>query len=203
MQIEKVDFPNVGFLKCKVDDLDLLPLNNEISEIYSDFSKGDSFATGLAGHLKQQYRLYKSKEHLQNLILPTVYKFKETFPNHDYRGETYKLENSWVNFQHKWEFNPPHFHLGEFSFALWVRIPYDIEEERKVFPEIKKEENLVGSFSFQYIDTLGLIQRYRIECSKEHENTLLVFPAKMFHFVSPFYTTDEYRITVSGNFSAC
>jgi hypothetical protein len=31
------------------------------------------------------------------------------------------------------------------------------------------------------------------------ENTLLLFPAKLTHAVYPFYSSDDYRISVSGN----
>ena len=33
----------------------------------------------------------------------------------------------------------------------------------------------------------------------QYENTICVFPSILNHAVFPFYTSDEYRISVSGN----
>ena len=38
-----------------------------------------------------------------------------------------------------------------------------------------------------------------LNVDKSYEGKILVFPAELMHSVNPFYTSDEYRITVSGN----
>ena len=38
-----------------------------------------------------------------------------------------------------------------------------------------------------------------IDVDKSFEGKMLVFPSKLQHLVYPFYTSDEHRITVSGN----
>ena len=47
----------------------------------------------------------------------------------------YKLfiSDLWVNYQKKYEFNPPHSHSGVASFVIFIHIPYDLSEEEKVF----------------------------------------------------------------------
>jgi hypothetical protein len=34
---------------------------------------------------------------------------------------------------------------------------------------------------------------------KKMNGVMCVFPAPMIHYVTPFYTSDEYRISVAGN----
>ena len=43
------------------------------------------------------------------------------------------------------------------------------------------------------------IREYNISADEKYENTLMVFPSSLYHSVNPFYTSDEYRISVSGN----
>ena len=38
--------------------------------------------------------------------------------------------NMWVNFQRKYEFNPLHKHSGLLSFVIWMKIPYNFEDEK-------------------------------------------------------------------------
>jgi hypothetical protein len=201
MEISSQHFSNLGFLSVELTDNDVKPIVEETIEIYKNFQKATRFNQGLAGHLNNEYHLFKCKSYIEKLLLPLVYEYKNTFSGYECKNEGYFLENTWVNFQKKHEFNPVHHHLGIFSFALWLRIPYYIEDEYKTFPNINPGENITANFCFQYIDALGEIQRCPIPADKTYENKLLFFPAKMRHFVNPFYTSDEYRISVSGNFA--
>jgi len=47
---------------------------------------------------------------------------------------------------------------------------------------------------------LGNIRSHDLPVDKSYEKKLLLFPATMRHSVYPFYTSDDYRISVSGNF---
>ena len=38
-----------------------------------------------------------------------------------------------------------------------------------------------------------------LNVDKSFEGKMLMFPSKQMHAVNPFYTSDGYRITVSGN----
>ena len=44
-----------------------------------------------------------------------------------------ELHNLWVNYQ-KHEFNPIHIHDGLFSFIIWHKVPYKMEDEKARFP---------------------------------------------------------------------
>jgi hypothetical protein len=110
------------------------------------------------------------------------------------------LKDVWVNFQKKTEFNPPHTHDGLFSFVIWINVPYYIKDEHDKSPGKYSIENLAGCFQFQYLDTLGSICMHSIPADKTYENTLIIFPSKMVHSVFPFYSSDDYRISISGNF---
>jgi hypothetical protein len=46
---------------------------------------------------------------------------------------------------------------------------------------------------------MGRIVQNRIEVDKSWEGTMIMFPSSLHHMVHPFYTSDEYRISISGN----
>jgi hypothetical protein len=76
-----------------------------------------------------------------------------------------------------------------------------MEDELKASPGALANPNLAGHFAFHFTDTLGDIRTYSIPADKTQENSILLFPARMKHSVFPFYSSDDYRITVSGNFA--
>ena len=201
MEVSSQNFSNLGFLSVELADDDVKPIVEEVDELKKNFDAAVRFNQGLAGHLNNEYHLFVCKPYLEKLLLPLVHEYKKRFPHFVCKDDGYFLENVWVNYQKKHEFNPVHYHLGTFSFALWLKIPYNIEDEIKTFPHIKPEENITANFCFQYTDVLGEICRHSIQADKNWENSLVFFPAKMRHFVNPFYTNDEYRISVSGNFA--
>jgi len=102
----------------------------------------------------------------------------------------------WVNFQKKYEFNPLHDHGGMFSFVIWMKIPYDWENEKEL-PWVKGSncEHTVGNFV--------LVDRSMINhtffMNKNIEGHCVFFPSNFFHMVYPFYTSDEERVSISGN----
>lgn len=97
-----------------------------------------------------------------------------------------------VNYQYKGEYNPIHWHTGLFSFVIWMKIPYDVEKERSLYPNATSSQ---ASFGFVYNDDMGI----GLEHINPKENYCCIFPAHLSHFVYPFYTSDEERISITGN----
>lgn len=196
-------FPNYGYVIAKFTDIELKPVWDEVNSILEDFNSGSSRNYDLAGHLKKQYSLSKCKPHIEQLMLPYVRVYEDQFNyikslkfmNKDL---PLALDEPWVNFQQKCEFNPPHDHSGVYSYALWLKIPYSIQDEKNVFPATRNSS--AGCFNFHYTSSLGTSGVETIPADKEYENFAVIFPSCMMHSVNPFYTSDDYRISVSGNF---
>tara|TARA_A100001011_G_C13554878_1_gene533931 strand:- start:119 stop:511 length:393 start_codon:yes stop_codon:yes gene_type:complete len=105
----------------------------------------------------------------------------------------FKLGKPWINYQKKNEFIPNHIHDGIFSYTIWMDIPYDSNEE------LKEGGNDASCFQFSYTDILGITRVHNIRLNKKDNGRMLFFPAKLRHQVYPFYTTDKYRVSISGN----
>ncbi len=116
---------------------------------------------------------------------------------------TLEISSFWVNYQKKHEFNPVHNHSGVFSFVIWLKIPYDHEEQCKLpfLDGMDEDIKAPGEFQFQIYDMLGNIVTYPYKLGKEFEGKMLFFPSELRHLVNPFYETDEDRVSISGNIS--
>jgi hypothetical protein len=198
-------FPNLGVLINKFTNNELDPIRAEINEIQQDFSKYNKRNFDLAGNIKNEFALSKSVSYLEKLMLPFVIAYDKEY---DYLKRTSMLTNDlpivlaqpWVNFQQKHEFNPPHNHSGIMSFVIWMSVPYSIEEESIKGPGAESLHPLAGYFSFHFTNIIGQIDNESIPVDKKMENTMVLFPSSLNHSVFPFYTSDKYRISVSGNF---
>ena len=100
----------------------------------------------------------------------------------------------WVNYMEKHEFNPMHNHSGFLSFVIWNKIPFDVEEEMKLYPDVAN--NMCSFFAFIHGSPP---QQFPIKISKEMQNYICMFPSNLNHCVYPFYTSDDYRVSFAGN----
>lgn len=196
--------PNIGYLEVKLTEEELAPIKEEIVEIQKDFSQAREHNAQLVGNLEKEYTLFKSKIHLNNIVFKYLRVYDdETKYTHQINLLTNDcpmvIDDPWVNFQKKCEFNPPHSHGGIISFVIWITIPYNIEDENATAGSKKAQTPLAGQFSFHYTNALGKVSHHHIPADKSLEGTLLIFPAELNHSVNPFYTSDDYRISVSGN----
>ncbi len=206
MKYQLNSFDNIGYIHGILSEEDLFPLKTEISEIQNCFDTAIKNNQGLAGNIKKEFTITKSVKHLENLLMPLIEKYDSLFNysktisiiQSDIFGLT--LNDVWVNFQQKYEFNPVHRHTGVMSFVIWIKVPYLFDDERAQFPDTQNDVVRAGTFNFYYINSLGKISEKTIYADKNFENNILIFPAEMFHCVYPFYTSDEFRISVSGNF---
>ena len=100
----------------------------------------------------------------------------------------------------KHEFNPVHTHEGLFSFVIFVQIPYSLKKEENYFGEVRaKQEIQTSKFNFLNTDHHGRIITTSVNVDKSFEGKMIMFPSHQTHLVYPFYTSNKYRITVSGN----
>lgn len=194
----------LDFLETTFTDEELLPVKREVKEIQSDFEKFESsnLRAKLVGHIKKEYSLKKSKDCLEKLTLPFVRAYIsdyfQTEARWDLRSNNLLMDEPWVNFQKKYEFNPYHEHKGILSMVLWISIPYLWQDEKKYYNDVEPCKS--GTFEFQYVNYLGETKYSAIKADTKFENTMIIFPAELRHCVYPFYTSDDYRISISGNF---
>jgi len=182
----------------------------EVSRKLDEVIKGKDLVPAnmdLAGNIKSEYLIPEGKEHIFPLIFALIDKHKEKYPQYFKSICGYKnrkevdlsLHSLWVNFQKKYEFNPVHIHEGLFSFVFWHKIPYKMKDEIARYPNMKPDQVKAGHFSFFLTNEMGRIQSVDLPVDNSWEGKLALFPADLNHAVYPFFTSDDVRITISGN----
>ena len=157
----------------------------------------------LIGHIKEEYVMDFPPDNIINMILSLIDKrFDKYLENFKMltRDVPIVLSKLWCNFQKKYEFNPPHDHAGIFSFVVFIKIPYSFKKEMKCF-DMEDRNNYTSKFTFHTINRFGRLEFLKLDVDKSFEGKIIFFPATQMHQVFPFYTSDDYRITVSGNMS--
>jgi hypothetical protein len=205
MNLKTLQFPNIGVITAVFTDEELAPLKEEILEIQNNFSQSKKNNHQLVGNIKKEFVLTKSKDHINKLLEPYVWEFDKEFGYLSSMAVLnadclLSIDSMWVNFQEKYEFNPTHSHAGILSFVIWIDIPYDIKDEKSQSPGAESKNPLAGHFTFHYTNSLGKICHQDIGADRSMENHFFLFPAQLNHSVAPFYTSDKYRISVSGNY---
>jgi hypothetical protein len=161
----------------------------------------------LAGNIKHEYAIPKGKAAVSPLLMQMIIKHQEKYPNFfkkahstiNYKACEIELFNLWVNFQKKYEFNPMHIHDGLYSFVIWHKVPYTMKDERERLASMMDNDFRAGMFAFFFSDPSGKISQEALPVDKSWEGKVALFPANLNHCVYPFYTSDEYRISISGN----
>ena len=201
---------SLGYVSCNIPKDIMEITRKEINKMISTkFKNSRKYNYRFAGTIEHEYSLVK--------VVPILNQFfREIIPAYwQMQNETEKakkiyqiskqvnnnIDDIWVNFQKKYEFNPLHNHGGEISFVYWTNIPYDIVEEGKL-PIFSGTIIKNPVFTFVYNDINRNIMQYHINIDKSFEGKMIIFPSWLKHMVTPFYTSDEYRISVSGNLVA-
>jgi hypothetical protein len=155
----------------------------------------------LAGNLLHGRSLsYKEEtvKELEPVILKKIKDFLTTLDlqfNSTWTAEIFDklyLDNLWVNFSKKYDFNPPHTHNSEFSFVIYCSVPQNIFD-------IQADSNTkeAGNIVFQYGEKICNYMFDRFSVSP-YDGLMFIFPAKLKHFVPPYWV-DETRVSVSGS----
>ena len=202
---------NLGYIDEKMPDDVFKIVLDEI-----DIAAGQKVPhnTKLVGNIEEQYlmgfknqvNMYKLETYLRGLagIYEKKFNYMSCMGNQTMsldQGMSFdlRLRNCWVNFMKKYEFNPIHNHSGLYSFNIFVKVPYNLKEEFDSPRTQNKDQKFPGCFSFYCSNGLGEFVPHVVEADKEWEQVIILFPSITQHCVYPFYTSDDYRITVSGN----
>jgi hypothetical protein len=200
IKIETKLFANKGWLEIKLPPEVLNYLNKIIK------NREGNYNHELAGNIDESCFLKDKDEwFFKNVLLKCVDEYIDKFgtegtvPNILTKNCAYVAHSMWVNYQKKYEFNPIHNHGGVFSFVIWIHIPTSYKKESNL--KFVKHANYtpVASFQFVGVTVLGQIFHYDYNLEPEDEGTMLFFPSQLHHQVYPFYTSNEKRITISGN----
>lgn len=164
----------------------------------------------LAGNIEEEYGLkitdkLKNKEFVDYLHdMRNLYQQNSVYESEIFgslSNLSLKLDNLWVNYQKKYEFNPLHNHSGVYSFVIWIKIPYDYRTEKTQEHCINSQNNFSSDFAFVYPTAFDMLITHNIGLDKNYEGAICFFPSNLHHCVFPFYTSDDYRISISGNLS--
>ena len=158
----------------------------------------------LSGHIKKEYGYKKWPTELEEFIINSGSSNKKLMNYTDTisvlsKGLPFYIDSLWVNIQKKYEFNPLHNHEGVWSFIIFLEIPYKLKDEDEVFPKNTYNTPETPRLNFVTVDPMGGVFANKVNVDKSFEGKMLMFPAKLPHLVYPFYTSNKYRITVSGN----
>jgi len=196
------NFNNVGYVSAKLSKESMETLNTYIKK-----AKKKDYRYTLAGNISESYKLIDENHwFFQNDLVPLIREFLDNtgfghkvVPDALTQNCGFRLNDLWVNFQKKHEFNPQHMHGGVFSFVVWMKIPASYKKEVKL-PFVKGAAHMCpNTFELSYTNTMGKIVCEQWFLEPEHEGTILFFDSNRPHQVYPFYTSDKKRISISGN----
>ena len=208
----KTDFVTMyrlGYLVSDVPEDIMATIRSETEEMEkSNFVNCIPYNNRLAGVIKREYSLVKSASKLEKYIPHLAAAYYDNYGGS--HGKRFRLQGPtddsnekyiWVNFQKKHEYNPPHVHSGDLSYVIYVKIPYTREDEQNNVSTTNSSIQVPGMFCFMYVDqySQGGIATYSVATDKNFEGKIIIFASSLHHTVYPFYTSDEYRVTVAGN----
>lgn len=193
-----ISLPNPGVTSGVLPDKIYDVVMQEVNKIQFDWNSHQKWNQGLAGNIERQYELPKSISVLQPYLNEMCKSYTEYW-NFDKKPEDFKLNNLWVNFQKKNEFNPIHHHSSTFSFVCWLKIPYKVEEELNASHVKDTNAKAASTFQFIYTNILGQLSVETLYVNEDWCGRIVLFPAHLSHCVYPFSTNDDYRISISGN----
>lgn len=155
-----------------------------------------STAHTLVGMIEELYTIELDGQ-INNYITMMVEDYQRRFQY--YVGRKPNFRRPWVNMQKKHEYSPVHNHPDMLGWVIWVNVPYDINDEINMPNSAQSKVKKNSTFEFIYPNLGGSMQTHNIPVSKSHEGMIMMFPSFLRHVVYPFYTSDDYRISVAGN----
>ena len=203
--------PNYGWIHTELG-------KDIVDHLWKSIKEGeeadDNYKQRLAGNVTNSLGILDKDNIFQNRVLmPLVNMYRKNNGGSDPVSNFVQMDvdvpllltEFWVNYQYPGEFNPYHFHGGAYSFAIWLKVPYDWETQKELpqFQGTKIQDRKVGCFEFEYIDMLGGIRNFAYRLSEAFEGQMVFFPASFRHSVYPFFQLPgqkkEARVSIAGN----
>jgi hypothetical protein len=204
MNPELKSFPNIYYMESRISDGTLKLLKKEFNNIKNNKNKRKRHITDLTGNGVTFH--YELSDKVEKIFINEVSSLIKKYAEETNYVKTMcfltknvplSLDKPWMNLQKKHEFIPNHVHDGVLSYSCWVNVPYDLDKE------FKNNERLdyASLFQFSYSNILGAYANKTLPIDKTWEGKIIIFPAGLTHCVYPFYTSNDYRVSVSGNAS--
>ena len=201
--IDNVGLYNFKKIKEYVRELHYQKKENISNDVLKEFHNNQKYINAI-NEIREDIREIIINEVLRLADLhETRYNYTSRIFNYaadiDLSRCSFDIERIWVNFQYKNEFLPLHNHSGIMSFVIWVDIPFSHSEEfiNNFHNDIIQDRS--SFFQFVYTDCLGKITTLDLPVDKSWEGRICLFPAELHHQVYPFYTSDNPRVSISGN----
>ena len=200
-QPKVVDLPNYGVLECELEDKEIDYLWKLVHK-YSRGAKWEGNRLLSVDNIddKQFFVTDDEGTFQNNVLMPAAQTYFEKY------GTPFKLKSThyhvprfsrfWCRVSQDGDYQSIHDHQGIFTFVVWLRIPFEGEEENAVQRGFRPE---AGDFVLCYPDTCGQYQKRNWVLGKGSEGKMLFFPSDINHIVYPHYTTTEYRVALAGD----
>ncbi len=167
-----------------------------VKELLKHSKKDKDYGHTLAGIIKGQYQ-YDS-EYFFDKVKVYVDTYISGAAKHwswTKHPKGFGVAKAWINYMKAGEFNPPHVHSEDLSCVAYLKIPKGLKKENEKF---KGASGGPGAIEFRYGEAAGFSFR-TAEVFLPEEGDFFIFPAKLQHYVCPFYSKGV-RISMSANF---
>lgn len=167
-----------------------------VKELLKHSKKKQDYGHTLAGIIKGQYQydaeyfFDKVKVYVDSYITGAAKHWNWTK-----HPKGFGVARAWINYMKAGEFNPPHVHSEDLSCVAYLKIPKGLKKENEKF---KGASGGPGAIEFRYGEAAGFSFR-TAEVFLPEEGDFFIFPAKLQHYVCPFYSKGV-RISMSANF---
>lgn len=181
------------------DDI-MLEIMEEMKEIEKNQDREVNYSHLLASSIEKTLKVKKSHTSIHNFVSKIANHHMSKVNGHDCSSLEWDKEGEiWINYQSKYDFIPSHRHPSDLSFVIWVKIPYTMEDELNYPNVLRSNDPHNAHLVFSFLSIYGSIIEKKIMTDKSFEGHMIVFDSRLTHQVYPFFTSDQYRISIAGN----
>lgn len=173
-----------------------------------EFTYSEEFIAYVLRVLKR----YEDKIREHHALPIKHYEFDRFTTNPDVNGNTYTGENGgWVTMQDRYEFQHPHTGENTFNFMYWAKVPYSNTDLKLTSPNPKANSGCLGTDYFIVPNNVQKItstsnrrnpsnvqEIVELQTTSLYEGHLCIIPHYLYRGCTPFYSTEEYKITYRG-----